>query len=563
MQRQDDCETSTLKRLSDISTRLWRARDVEDGLREMLAATIEMLAADMGNVQILQPERNVLTIAVQQGFDQEFLNFFSEVSVEDDSACGRALHSRERVVVTDVETEPTFAPYREIARAAGFRAVQSTPLLAHNGNPLGIVSTHFRWPRRLSEQEHYCLDLYARLAANFIERFHYEERLRQRADDLSAILDALPICVWLGDAECQDVRGNAAANKMTNVAAGTNVSQSAAKAGKAQYLLQLKLDGTEYRIDELPMQKATSTGSKVVDAYIDFRFPDGRRVETMGNAVPLFDPDGRVRGSVAAFYDVTRLKETERSLRAAEASLQATARLKDEFIATLAHELRNPLAAVGSAFHVLLKQAALADIAPRPAEIIERQLANLVRLVDDLLDISRLTTGKIDLQIQALDIGVLLRQALEACNELIERRRHRTDLSIGVEPLLVDGDDMRLSQVFTNIITNAAKYTPPEGLIKIVAHHDADHVTVRIKDNGVGVPPEMLKTIFGFFVQIKPTSGDLVGDGLGIGLTLSRSIVGLHGGVIEAFSDGEGLGCEFVVALPAAGKGIIAAQRPQ
>ncbi|MBL1256161.1 GAF domain-containing protein [Methylocystis sp. Sn-Cys] len=157
----------------------------------MLAATIEMLAADMGNVQILQPERGILTIAVQQGFDPEFLDFFAEVSADDDSACGRALRTRERVVVADVETEPAFAPYRDIARAAGFRAVQSTPLLSHDGTPLGIISTHFRWPRCLSEQEHYCLDLYARLAVNFIERFHYEERLRQRADELSAILDAL------------------------------------------------------------------------------------------------------------------------------------------------------------------------------------------------------------------------------------------------------------------------------------------------------------------------------------------------------------------------------------
>ena len=185
-------EAEALKRLNDATSRLWRGNNLRVGVEEMLAATIELLGAEMGNVQLIDELSGKLTIAVQRGFGQAFLEFFREVSIEDNSACGRALQSCERIIIEDVEQDPTFASCLSIAREAGFRAVQSTPLVDRNGKALGMISTHFRSPHRPSELDLQRLDLYARQASDFIERCRREEELRQRAEEREALLDALP-----------------------------------------------------------------------------------------------------------------------------------------------------------------------------------------------------------------------------------------------------------------------------------------------------------------------------------------------------------------------------------
>ena len=184
-------EAHALARLNELSSRLWRMRSLRAGLDEMLAATIELLGADRGNVQMLDVEHGVLVIAAQHGFKQDFLDFFREVSAEDDSACGRALRSGERIVIEDVEDDAPFAPLRPIARASGFRAVISTPLITRDGTPLGMLSTHFCSVHRPSEQDLRRLDLYARQASDFIERCRIDEALREadrRKDEFLATL---------------------------------------------------------------------------------------------------------------------------------------------------------------------------------------------------------------------------------------------------------------------------------------------------------------------------------------------------------------------------------------
>ena len=182
-------EADALARLNELSSRLWRSRTLREGLGEMLSATVELLGADMGNVQILDVERRVLTIEVHRGFGPEFLAFFREVSAEDNSACGRALRSGERIVVEDVETDAPYVPLRTVACAAGYRAVQSTPLMARNGTPLGMISTHFRSVHRSNEQDLRRLDLYVRQAADFIERCRTEEALRQSEQETKLARD--------------------------------------------------------------------------------------------------------------------------------------------------------------------------------------------------------------------------------------------------------------------------------------------------------------------------------------------------------------------------------------
>jgi hypothetical protein len=170
-------EGAALVRLHEASSRLWLKHDLREGLDEMLAGAIELLGADMGNIQIFDSARSVLEIAAHRGFGQDFLGFFREVSVADDSACGRALRSGERVVIEDIEADVPFAPFRAIARAAGFRAVQSTPIIGHEGAPLGMLSTYFRLIHRPAEESLRLLDLY--VAAGFIERCRADEALRE------------------------------------------------------------------------------------------------------------------------------------------------------------------------------------------------------------------------------------------------------------------------------------------------------------------------------------------------------------------------------------------------
>jgi two-component sensor histidine kinase len=191
-------DAAALKRLNDASTRLWRTRDLHSGLNEMLAAAVQLLGGDMGNIQLLDAGKGTLVIAAQQGFQERFLEFFKEVSADDDSACGRALRSGERIVIDDVEADEEYAPYRAAARAAGYRAVQSTPLVGRDGKPLGILSTHFRTPHTPTEHELQLLHLYARQAVDFMERVRSEDRqkllmreLAHRSNNMLAVIQSI------------------------------------------------------------------------------------------------------------------------------------------------------------------------------------------------------------------------------------------------------------------------------------------------------------------------------------------------------------------------------------
>jgi PAS domain S-box-containing protein len=203
-----------LNRLNTVSSRLWRIRDLHQGLQEMLVATTELLRADMGNVQLLDADRGVLVIVAQQGFGKEFLEFFREVSKEDESACGRALRSGERIIIEDVETDPAYATLRSIARASGYRAVQSTPLIGRNGAVLGVLSTHFRSPHRPSQQELQGADLYVRQAADFIERCKADEALHKSEATVRALLETAAQAIIAVDSAGRIEIVNATAEQM-------------------------------------------------------------------------------------------------------------------------------------------------------------------------------------------------------------------------------------------------------------------------------------------------------------------------------------------------------------
>jgi signal transduction histidine kinase/ActR/RegA family two-component response regulator len=249
--------------------------------------------------------------------------------------------------------------------------------------------------------------------------------------------------------------------------------------------------------------------------------------------------------------DKTReLERLNQGLQEANAGLETANRHKDEFLAMLAHELRNPLAAIHNAFHFMRRKSGGEAQLTRSQDIIERQLAQLTRLVDDLLDISRITRGKITLAKEVVDLAALVTRAVETAQPLIEERRHELSVQLPAEKLTVLGDPVRLTQALANVLSNAAKYTDCGGCIWVSAAHDcASEIEVRVRDTGIGIPPELLPMVFEPFTQLECTSGRTQG-GLGIGLALVRNLIEMHDGRVSAHSDGPGRGSEFVLHLP-------------
>jgi signal transduction histidine kinase len=243
----------------------------------------------------------------------------------------------------------------------------------------------------------------------------------------------------------------------------------------------------------------------------------------------------------------------------AEEMLKEADRRKDEFLAMLAHELRNPLAPIRNAVHILRLVIPNEEQWRRPLEVIDRQSRQLARLVDDLLDVSRITRGQINLRKQPLEVAAVVAQAVETSRPLLEARRQRFEVRIPAEPIFVEADPTRLTQVILNLLNNAAKYTEEGGFIGLTVEREGGGtgvlpvVVLHVRDSGMGIPLEMLPKIFEPFTQVEHTL-DRAQGGLGIGLTLVRRLVELHGGTVQAFSEGRGRGSEFVVRLPTVSK---------
>ncbi len=259
--------------------------------------------------------------------------------------------------------------------------------------------------------------------------------------------------------------------------------------------------------------------------------------------------------------DITERKELERQLRQRLDDLAQADRQKNEFLAMLAHELRNPLAPMRNALYLLNSPKSDDAVQERARHIVDRQMQHLVRLVDDLLDVSRIVRGMVELRRQVFDLSQAAMRAAETAQPVIDGHGHSLVMKLPDDPLWVDGDIVRLSQVIANLLTNAAKYTDHAGHIWLGAARDGGEAVVRVRDSGIGIPPDMLPRVFDLFVQGDRSLARSQG-GLGIGLTLAQRLVELHGGTVQAHSEGLGQGSEFVVRLPASDAPRAGKERP-
>jgi PAS domain S-box-containing protein len=703
-------EVEALSRLNEASSRLWHVSDMRTGLEEILAAAVALLGSDKGHVQLLGAD-GVLRIVAQHGFDDAFLDGFRVVMPPNGSAAGRALRAGRRVVVEDVETDEDYAPLRELARAGGYRAVQSTPILCRDGRRLGMISTHYLVPHRPSEQSLRLLDLYVQQAADFIERCRAEQQLRESERRLKSLSDIVPgTILWASepDGSCSFLsRGwNEYTGQALDRAHGFGwlepihpedrertrrvfldatkhrepfVIDFRARRADGEYRWMLAagrprqegerflglvgsvIDAHERKLAEnaLRESEALLAGQKeAFQAAINGQplaaclaplartaaahFGDARAAfyrldpalgpglhhvtgmseayarEVAGFAVssesiacglamainrPVITPDveadprwepwrevarthgiracwafpvqtggGPVLGTFALYFGeprapepedlnlvgafahgaaivMSRYEEAEERARA-EQALTAANQRKDEFLAVLGHELRNPLAPLSVATELLDHAESRPGLIEIVRPMMRRQLEHLTRLVDDLLDVSRISRGYAELHRTPLDIREAIDNAIEQTRPMMSDRRHKLVVELGDDPLCVNGDLQRLTQVFGNLLSNAVKYSDPGTEIAVRAMHDGDDALVIVADRGFGIPKERVDSLFRMFSQIPEHRALVGGGGLGIGLALCRQLVELHGGTIEARSEGLGHGSEFVVRVP-------------
>jgi signal transduction histidine kinase/ActR/RegA family two-component response regulator len=301
-------------------------------------------------------------------------------------------------------------------------------------------------------------------------------------------------------------------------------------------------DGSLIRHDQCWMAQALATNSEYNAREVIVERPDGQKKTVLAYANPIRDDAGKLIGAVNVLVDITDRKQAENQLREAD-------RCKDEFLATLAHELRNPLAPIRNAVELLQLRDSVDPDAHWAIEVIDRQSRQLTRLIDDLLDVSRITRNKLELRRQRVELAEIVKAAVETSRPLIESAGHQLTVNVPTDPIWLNADPTRLGQAISNLLNNAAKYTAPGGRVWLTTEREGSDAIITVRDTGVGIAADMLPRVFDMFAQADPDAERSRG-GLGIGLTLVKRLAELHGGSVEARSGGLGKGSEFAIRLP-------------
>ena len=413
--------------------------------------------------------------------------------------------------------------------------------LVHAGEVLGMVAVGNR-EGGYRDEDLEALEALSQAIVQVIIWGRSERALRASQAQLRTIVDNLTEGLVVADLDGRLLQWNRAVLEMHGF---DRPAPSPVPLARLPELFELSTeDGAILHLDEWPLSRILR-GEVVRDCELRVRRRDinWQRFFRYGGTLAR-DAAGKPLLALVTAVDVTERKRAEESLREAD-------RRKDEFLATLAHELRNPLAPIRTGVDVLSKGDPGQETAAEVLEMMRRQVTHLVRLVDDLLDVSRITRGKIELRKERVDLAHVITQAMETSRPLIVASRHTLTVAMPSEPAYVDGDPIRLAQVFSNLLNNAAKYTSEGGQIGVDVMVEASEAVIRVRDTGLGIHSAMLPKVFDLFFQLDRSRG-LAQGGLGIGLTLVQRLVEMHGGTVEARSDGLNRGSEFLVRLPLA-----------
>lgn len=473
------------------------------------------------------------------------------VSAENDSQAGYTLRSSrpvvardptsyEPLVVEDVRTETRFRPPLLLVEHG---AVSGISVVIHGeagGRPFGVLGAHDTVRRRFEPEEAIFVQAIANVLAAAIQHARAEEALRASEARFRALADSVPGFVWTSEPDGQVDYVNRHWYEWSGATAEDTEGMS--------WLSSVHPDDEPGTRD---LWLGSMRSGEPFDAEYRLRRKDGRFRWCLARALPLRDSRGRVVKWFGSCMDIDDRKRVEAALKNSE-------REKDRFLATLGHELRNPLAPIVNAVELLKRDAGEdpeSDVAWAVGAI-DRQTRHMTRLIDDLLDASRISRGEIRMERRVVELDEVVTGAIELAQPLVESRRHKLHVSLPEEEIRLDGDPTRLIQSFGNLLSNAARYTAPGGEIRFEAGREDGWVVIRVRDNGQGIPADQVPHVFDLFYRAPGAdSGEQARGGLGIGLALVRRLVELHGGQVEAASDGPGCGSEFRVRLPVASEG--------
>jgi len=516
-------------------------RPARDCLHELTEAVARLHPTVRAGVSLADAKRQTMVgcVAAQlpASFGQGLRGML--VDAKPGGSCGMAIAEGRPVACEDVTNDPCFSTrWREHLLGHGILACHSEPVFGARGKAVASFMLMFAQARAPDEWESRIAEFGAHMAGIALEREHAAGVLRDSEERFRAVADNISQLAWTCDT-----------------------------LGNVTWYNQRWLDYTGLGFDEMKgwdwskvqhpdhlervvarVKASAETGEPWEDTF-PLRGKDGHYRWFLSRAVPIRDASGAIASWFGTNTDVTELREAQQTLRDAD-------RRKDEFLALLAHELRNPLAPIRNAVQLLHDADGDPRIRAMARGILERQTRHTARLVDDLLDLSRITQGAISLAKRDIALTEAIEAALETSRPHLEAAGHALHVQLPDEALAVHADPVRLAQVIANLLNNAGKYTPRGGRIELEARSENGAAVVCVRDNGRGIAADMLPRVFDMFTRVQPE--DHAG-GLGIGLWLAKKLVELHGGSIEATSDGEGSGAAFTLRLPALG----AALQPQ
>ena len=522
-----------------VTHALSEATNVESGASAVLEAICDNLGWEVGFVWILNDRADALECRKSWHKRGMPTTEFETTSCSRTFAKGIGLPGRvwstgKAAWILDVVTDSNF-PRAVPAAKEGLHSAIGCPLMVAD-RFLGVIEffTH-----RLRDPKADLLEIMATVAGSFsqfLERTTAEQRRKESEEKLRLLADTIPQLAWMAHPDGHIFWYNRRWYEYT----GTTPDQMEGWGWQSVHDPEVLPTVLER------WRNCIATGQPF-DMVFPLRGTDQRFRPFLTRVNPLKDDRGRITYWFGTNTDISEIKLMEQALRDND-------RRKDEFLATLAHELRNPLAPIRNSLQILKMPRVDAEMVQQTRDMMERQVHHLVRLVDDLLDVSRVMRGKIELRRESVELAAIIARAVETAKPLVEVQGHKLEISVPTESLLLDADPVRLAQVISNLLTNSAKYMEANGNIWLFARRDGNRAILTVRDTGIGIAPDMLPHIFELFVQADHASTKAQG-GLGIGLTLVKNLVEMHGGTVEARSDGLGKGCEFTVRLPLVAQG--------
>jgi len=526
-----------LNHLHELSTQLLEVTELAPQLRLILSTLAHFHGAHRGVVTLCDATTDQLMVEASLGFDDAAEAALEQLA-QQGSACAEACRQRTRVVIADTQAQdaqeqPAGEQARRFYEQQAIGAVHSTPLINSQGRVVGALTVHLDEPRQPTERERRLADICARKAAVFTERSRTHDELIVSQGRFEAVLEAsgapfvilAPVRRGQAIGDFLWVYVNRAAAEALECPPSQLVGHRVLHTSGCRWMGDPAFD---YCV------AAIESDSTCEFDTVDDQGPHKRWFHCIASPIP--------DGVGVWFTDISERMRNEQLLREGD-------RRKDEFLATLAHELRNPLAPIRQATLLAMSPHASDEQKRWSCEVIDRQVSHMALLLDDLLDVSRITRGALVLRRSPTDLAGVIASAVETARPLIDAKGHELLLDVDAQPIVFEADSLRVAQVVANLLTNAAKYTDPGGRIVLRAGRQGEAILIEVQDNGIGIAPDAIPEAFRMFAQLRH-AGERTRGGLGIGLALSQGLVELHGGTLSASSEGPGRGSVFSVRLP-------------